>query len=36
VDCRKGHVIYREEFYDFWLLKFSMEEITEMANALWG
>jgi hypothetical protein len=36
LDCRKGNVVYREDFYDFWTQNFSMQEIEEMAKAIWG
>jgi hypothetical protein len=33
-DCRNGRVIGREEFYDFWLLQFTPDEIMEMGRAI--
>ena len=35
LDCRGGNVVYREDFYDFWTQSFSMQEIQEMARAIW-
>lgn len=34
VDCRKGQVIRREDFYDFWLEQFTPSEIKEMGDAI--
>ena len=36
LDCRKGNVVYREDFYEFWTQTFSMDEIREMGRAIWG
>ena len=33
-DCRRGKVIRREDFYDFWLDQFTPDEIKEMATAI--
>jgi hypothetical protein len=35
LDCKHGRVVTREEFYAFWLERFSIEELREMARALW-
>lgn len=35
-ECRRGRVIKREQFWDFWLESFSDDEIGEMARAIWG
>jgi hypothetical protein len=35
-DCRRGRVIRREEFYDFWIKRFTPQEIQDMARAMWG
>jgi hypothetical protein len=35
-DCKKGRVVRREDFYAFWLERFSPDEIREMAQAIWG
>ena len=35
-DCRSGKVIERSQFHNYWTKRFSMEEIDEMANAIWG
>lgn len=36
LDCRKGNVVYREDFYAFWTETYTMEEIREMGRAIWG
>ena len=36
VECNKGCVIRREDFYDFWLGRFSLDEIRLMGQAIWG
>ena len=35
LDCRKGQVVYRKDFYEFWTQSFTMEEIEDMARAIW-
>ena len=35
-ECRKGRVVRREDFYVFWLERFSPDEIREMARAIWS
>ena len=35
-DCKKGKVIPRWTFCSFWVERFSMEEIDEMARAIWS
>ena len=35
-DCRKGHVVTRTQFHNYWLERYSMEEIREMGRAIWG
>lgn len=35
-DCRAGRVVTREEFWSFWLERFSEEEIDLMNEAIWG
>ena len=34
-DCRAGNVVYRNQFHNYWLARFTMEEINEMARAIW-
>jgi hypothetical protein len=34
MDCKRGRVIRREDFYDFWLEQFTPDEIKEMADAI--
>jgi hypothetical protein len=29
-------VVKREEFYDYWTERFSLNEISELAEAIWG
>ena len=36
LDCKRGRVIRREQFYEFWLERFSAEDCAEMAQAIWG
>ena len=36
IDCRKGRVVYREDFYDFWTERFTLEEIKDLGRAIWG
>lgn len=36
IDCRKGNVVYRADFYEFWTKSYTMEEIREMGRAIWG
>jgi hypothetical protein len=35
-DCRKGHIVPRTQFHNYWLTRFSIDEITEMGRAIWG
>ena len=35
-DCRRGEVLPRETFRDWWLQRFSLEECAAMARAIWG
>ena len=35
-DCRRGEVVPRETFCDWWLEHFSPEECAVMARAIWG
>lgn len=35
-DCRAGRVVPRTRFHNYWLERFTMEEIEEMARAIWG
>ena len=35
-DCRKGHVVTRTQFHNYWLERYSIEEIQEMGRAIWG
>ena len=36
VDCRRGKVVPRSQFHNYWLERFTREEIQEMALAIWG
>ena len=36
IDCRKGRVVHREDFYDFWTERFTLEEIRDLGRAIWG
>lgn len=33
-ECKRGKVIRREEFWEWWLERFTQQEINEMAEAL--
>ena len=35
-DCKRGKVIKKSQFHNYWTARFSMEELEEMANAIWG
>lgn len=35
-ECRRGNVVRRSEFHDYWLVRFTRTEIVEMASAIWG
>ena len=35
-DCRRGHVVTVAAFHCFWLERFTVEEIEEMARSIWG
>ena len=36
LDCRKGRVVKRTQFHNYWLQRYTMEEIEDMAKAIWG
>jgi hypothetical protein len=36
LDCRNGKVIPKSQFHNYWLARFSMEEIEEMARQIWS
>ena len=35
-DCRQGKVVTRTRYHNYWLERFSLEEIVEMGKAIWG
>ncbi len=35
-DCRKGKVVKRSRYENFWLERFTMEEIRELGKQIWG
>jgi hypothetical protein len=35
-DCRRGNVVLRSRFHNYWLQRFTRDEIHEMAGAIWG
>jgi hypothetical protein len=35
-DCRRGEVVARETFCEWWLERLSAEECAAMARAIWG
>ena len=34
-DCRSGRVVFRTQFHNYWLERYTMDEINEMARAIW-
>ena len=35
-ECKSGTVVLRNAFYEYWTLRFTHEEILEMARALFS
>ena len=35
-DCRRGDIVRRETYWDWWLERFSAAECAAMARAIWG
>ena len=35
-ECRKGNVVKRSQYHNYWLQRFSLQEIREMGRAIWG
>ena len=35
-ECRKGKVVKLSQYHNFWLKRFSMEEIQELGRSIWG
>jgi phage FluMu protein Com len=35
-ECRRGNVIPKTQFHNYWLTRFTLDEITEMGRAIWG
>lgn len=35
-ECRRGHVVPKSQFHNYWTKRFTFEEIQEMAVAIWG
>jgi phage FluMu protein Com len=35
-ECRKGNIVPRTQFHNYWLTRFSLDEIIEMGRAIWG
>ena len=35
-ECRRGDVAVRTQFHNYWLERFSLQEIREMARAIWS
>lgn len=35
-DCRAGNIYYRTNYHNYWLERYTVEEIDEMAKAIWG
>lgn len=36
LDCRRGEVVSRVTYWDWWLERFSAAECAAMARAIWG
>ena len=36
VDCRNGNAVPKSQFHNYWTSRFTMEEIHDMARAIWG
>ena len=34
--CRRGNVVPRTQFHNYWLERFSLDEIRDMGRAIWG
>ena len=35
-ECRKGNVVMKTQFHNFWLERFSWDEIRDLGRAIWG
>ena len=35
LDCRRGEIVRRETYWDWWLERFSAAECAAMARAIW-
>ena len=35
-DCRKGKVVFRTKYHRYWTERFTMDEIHDLARAIWG
>ena len=35
-ECLAGKVVQRTKFHNYWLQRFTMAEIRQMAQAIWG
>lgn len=35
-DCRRGKVVKKSQFHNYWTARFTMQEIEDMAKAIWG
>jgi hypothetical protein len=36
IDCRNGNVVKKSQFHNYWTARFTMDEIEDMARAIWG
>lgn len=34
--CRSGDVVPKSRYHNFWLERYTIEEIEEMGKAIWG
>ena len=35
-ECRKGNVVPRTRYHNYWLERFSLDEIRELGRQIWG
>lgn len=35
-DCRKGKIVPLSQYHNYWLKRFSLDEIQEIGKAIWG
>lgn len=35
-ECRSGNPVPRSRYHNYWLERFSLDEIRDLAKAIWG